>query len=139
VKLGYQQLVPSPLIHQLDHHCCSLQDTALDKDQLHLSAIGQEVVYNSIMQLLTNSSDISPARLAGAMQQQQQQQQQLHQQQQQLHQQQQQQQRDTAGGHGASDGSQALKVVLCGLMLMLFAAVITESKRQPAAVKKDTV
>jgi hypothetical protein len=60
-------------IHKHGNHTCMLprlcmQDKALAPDQLHLSSVGQKVFFDSVLQLLDKSTDLSPAVL-GAQQQ----------------------------------------------------------------------
>lgn len=98
----------------------------MDNDHLHLSPVGQEVVYNSLMQVLAKSADVSPDKIIAA------------------HKQQTQQQQpntvysaglEAAGG--MSDG-QALKYVLGAAVIMLFVAVCTEAKKKTSPTfKKD--
>ena len=126
------------------------QDEALETDALHLSAIGQKVFFNSVVQLLANSTDLRPTALpaqqpADTAQQQQpvalevqtpeaQQQQQPSPEQRQSEQQKQpekQQQEPTQqqGGSTWFEGGKAMSNVLCILLVLVFLAIVTEAKQ----------
>lgn len=123
-----------------------MQDKALATDQLHLSSVGQKVFFDSVLQLLDKSSDLSTAVL-GAQQQPQQPSaetkqavvvlEEAAQQQQQQQQTQPQPQQQTKQQHGPDASSPGLPVeegkamsnVLCILLVLAFLALVTEAKR----------
>jgi hypothetical protein len=136
-------------IHKHGNHTCMLprlcmQDKALAPDQLHLSSVGQKVFFDSVLQLLDKSTDLSPAVL-GAQQQPQQPKVEIQQavvvleeaaqEQQQLHQTQPQQQRKQQHGPDANTPGfpvgegKAMSNVLCILLVLAFLALVTEAKR----------
>jgi hypothetical protein len=97
--------------------CCCLQDEAIETDQLHLSSVGQNVFFDSVLQLLTDSADLSPAVL-GARQQQQQ-----------TQLTQQQQRADVGGPHFPEEGGKAISNVLSILLGLAFLLLVTEAQR----------
>jgi hypothetical protein len=125
--------------------CLCVQDKALATDQLHLSSVGQKVFFNSVLQLLGKSSDMSPAVLGAQQQPQQQPSSETNQAlavvvreeaaQQQQQQTQPQQQTKQQHGPNASSPSllagegKAMSNVLCILVVLVFLALVTEAKR----------
>jgi hemolysin activation/secretion protein len=124
-----------------------LQENAVETDQLHLSHLGQEVFFNSLLKVLSSSSDLSPAVPASQQQQQQQQQQEEQQQQQQQQEEQllqpaQQQQRPqqlqvAPASQDMPQGGQAIKMWSIILIGLLFVAIVTEVKQQTQCRKKE--
>jgi hypothetical protein len=119
-----------------------LQENAIETDQLHLSHLGQEVFFSSLLKVLASSSDLSPAVPAAQQQQQQQEESQQQQQQQgsaqqQLQQQQLQQLSYAPDSQDMPQGSQAIKMWSFVIMGLLFLAIVTEVKQQAQCMKKE--
>jgi hypothetical protein len=101
--------------------CCRLQDDAIETDQLHLSSVGQKVFFESVLQLLINSADLSPAVLGARQQQQQMQLEQPHKQQQQG--------ADVGSPQLPEEGGESMSKVLSILLGLAFLVLVTEAKR----------
>lgn len=117
--------------------CCMLQENAVETDQLHLSHLGQEVFFSSLLKVLASSSDLSPAVPASQQQQHEPQQQQQQRQPAQQQLQQQQQLEDAPGSQDMPQGSQAIKMWSLIIIGLLFLAVVTEVKQQAQCRKKE--
>lgn len=120
-----------------------MQDKALATDQLHLSSVGQKVFFDSVLQLLDKSSDLSTAVLEAQQQPQQPSAEtkqavvvleEAAQQQQQTQPQPQQQTKQQHGPDASSPGlpveeGKAMSNVLCILLVLAFLALVTEANR----------